>query len=451
MTGATDELRVTYVGWQGWVFTSRNTRIAIDALFVDSVGRGPLETRVEFPFPRTRSFRWPMFPTLHAYILTHEHEDHFNIPTLARLDRQIPILLSARSSVAAFTILDEMGFSVTAVEPGATIPIGDLELSFFGPGEGTLSDEWDTLAFAVRRPGAGTFFTPVDIFVTDKMKSHVNAIQDGNARDILTFANMALSVWSPAVASADPSSSHEAQSAATSVYGEPERALALLAEGRLVMPHPGMTVTMSGERIRTVDDRTDYLESQDWRKARPFQKGDDEEVSAPVTGMRPLTDEDRGELDRWLQELAEMLYGGKTYSTLLSLDATELQGLAPTFVLILLHGDGDEMLIYEYQMRACRFALLEEPPADIEDSYAGALLMWAVDFLALARGEIEPRTLGLALEETWVTKCSLWQELWHCYHPLRFPQRVLGQYRRVLVAEAAMQVLVKAANRSPGP
>src|SRR5262249_30280566 len=102
-------------------------------------------------------------------VLTHEHDDHFDIPSLAKLDRRIPIYLSVRSSSAAHRILGIMGFQVKPLIPGAVVGCGELEvLPQCGDHVNTTSgDEWDALPFWVRHAGgAGNFFSTVDCTLT---------------------------------------------------------------------------------------------------------------------------------------------------------------------------------------------------------------------------------------------------------------------------------------------
>src|SRR5262249_48600652 len=98
----------TFLGHQGWLFSTATTRLLVDPLLTAHIGHGGVVGRVYPP----RIFDLDAFPAIDAVLLTHEHEDHFDIPSLNRLDRGIPIVLSQRSSGAARAILDEMGFRV---------------------------------------------------------------------------------------------------------------------------------------------------------------------------------------------------------------------------------------------------------------------------------------------------------------------------------------------------
>ena len=151
----------TFVGHQGWLFSADLTQLLVDPLLTESFGHGGVVGKV-FP-PRKIDFA--AFPALTAVLLTHEHEDHFDIPSLNRLNRGIPILLSHRSSTAARRILAQMGFEVILVKAGQTLQLGALEIFLFSPDHVAFpaSDEWDVLQYLVRdRARAGSFFSYVD-------------------------------------------------------------------------------------------------------------------------------------------------------------------------------------------------------------------------------------------------------------------------------------------------
>ena len=151
----------TFLGHQGWMVRSDKATVLIDPLLCEDFGAAhALEYRV-FP-PRV----WTLdaMPAIDAVVLSHEHDDHFDIPSLARLDRAIPIYLSSRSSRAARELLAAMGFTVHALVPGVAIRVADLEVVPFCGDHVSINcgDEWDTLPYLVRSTeGHGSFFSRI--------------------------------------------------------------------------------------------------------------------------------------------------------------------------------------------------------------------------------------------------------------------------------------------------
>src|SRR5262249_38095755 len=120
----------------------------------------------------------------------HEHEDHFNVPTVNRLSRDIPIYIPERSSSAMRDFLTEAGFRVIALGAGTSTGIGDLRLTTFSPDHVRHDgqDEWDTLAFLVEDiKDGGSFFSPVDLTVSAAMEAELK--QRGVAPGLWGYAN----------------------------------------------------------------------------------------------------------------------------------------------------------------------------------------------------------------------------------------------------------------------
>src|SRR5262249_39766109 len=143
-----------------------------------------------------RVLRPEAFPPIEAVFLSHEHDDHFDIASLAQLDRRIPIYLSAHSSTAAFAILREMGFAARPLVPGVPVHAGDLDVVPFSGDHLNVNcaDEWDALPYLVRdRSGAGSFFSMVDVMLLPR---HIDWVKSYVSRPgLVTWSNNALD-WS---------------------------------------------------------------------------------------------------------------------------------------------------------------------------------------------------------------------------------------------------------------
>jgi len=104
---------------------SGQTCVLVDPLLCEELGDVHALTYRVYP---PRILRAELLPPVDAVILSHEHDDHFDIPSLARLDRRIPIFMSVHSSIAAFEILRRMGFVAQALVPGVPIDVGGLQI-----------------------------------------------------------------------------------------------------------------------------------------------------------------------------------------------------------------------------------------------------------------------------------------------------------------------------------
>ena len=165
----------TFLGHQGWLFTSGDTSLLVDPLLTENFCDAGRVGRV---FP-PRRFDFDRFPPITAVFFSHEHEDHFAIPTLQRLERRIPVFLSSRSSEAARAILRQLNFDVSLLEPGSGVTLGALSLHAFSPDHLAADnyDEWDVLPYLVLdRADHGSFFTHVDVEPTSRAEHSARAL-----------------------------------------------------------------------------------------------------------------------------------------------------------------------------------------------------------------------------------------------------------------------------------
>ena len=396
----------------------------MDPLLCEEFGQGAaLEYRVHPP----RVWTAAALPEIDAVVLTHEHDDHFDIPSLARLERSIPIYLSSRSSIAARAILGEMGFQVHPLVPGRTSKLGDLELTPF-PGDHVsldCGDEWDTLPFFVRdSAGSGNFFSMVDITLTEQ---HVAWAHACAPRPVLVgWTNNALD-WSHMTdfVAARPEATQECfakmglgHKLIAVKWGVPD-AMLMCAGGfsfhgdrawlnervfcvdndavcqslgkmypgeQFHATRPGQTFEMQGGKLKKVDAEAPFLRTaarQEW-PTRAKNESEPARDYGPATGRRDLDDGDRASLQRSLDELAAAMVGGTVFRGLHSLLEDTVEGRAPTFALVLRHGADDERLVYAYVPSACTF---EKGVADPIGAYLAGMECWATESpRRLARG-----------------------------------------------------------------
>lgn len=447
-------LRCTYLGWQGWCISGDTACIAFDPLLLDEVGRGPKHTRMDYHFRAARAWNTRALPAVDGVIITHEHEDHFNIPTLARIERSVPLYISDAMSSAARNILAEMGFSVTYVSPGQVVDIGDLEIRFFGPNHlhgypYGIGDEWDTLGYAVRQTdGHGVFMTNVDIAPTPEMTAFMD--KHAHSMDVITFMKMKLRFWSKGATLTGQHGEHSGAGHRATL--DADRDAETLSAGDSVIPFPGQTLIFTSGHLEDIQPRTDYLYTlprSEWPVRKAFFPPSEELPQAPVTGEFVSASE-RIPLERCLRELAEYLYGRWHYRFLLSIRGN-VRTRKPTFALVFGTDEESDEWVYEYSLHDCDFRRVAIDLDTAADRYVGIVVMWASDFLAVAQGRVEARNIYRATQEDWAVDCPpgarFTRVMWTCYHPLRFPERTLAQYRRTLKNELDATPLLQATQK----
>jgi hypothetical protein len=415
---------------------SESTHLLVDPLLSDGVGRGRPDTRQRFLLYPPRRYHRQACPPIDALIISHEHEDHFNIPSFLQIDRAVPVYLSARSSIAARTILDEMGFQVVLAYPGEPFRVGDIDFRFMTPvHESDQGDEWDTLAYLFERPGDGSFFSNVDIGITPTMEAAVAAAPEPR----LLYTGMALSLWKEGFARPEKSSEMHRPPSGVTVSADPLSALRALERVQVV---PGQTVTLSGGALVSAEPRSDFLDSPpvaEWGPRLGFWPSSDEPL-VPLTPPRDLDDAELAELQELLDRMAQFMYGGPLFRALYSIDGAKLGGIRPTVALVLHTTDEESAIVYEYQPETCGFM-----PLDELGDHVGLVRSYAGDFLAMLRNEFEPRCLSKQVRERWhetAPNVSFFTSvLWMYLHPLRHPERVLARYRAQLAEEPRPEIL----------
>ena len=471
----------TFLGHQGWMFRGTKAAVLVDPLLVEDFGTAhALEYRVFPPRVWTRD----AMPALDAVILSHEHDDHFDIASLALLDRAIPIYLSARSSSAARTILDEMGFTVHAFVPGVPVKFGDLEITPFAGDHvqtGT-GDEWDTLPFLVRSTeGHGSFFSMVDIPITQQ---HVEwAAARAMRPGVISWTNNAMD-WSHMASYlseraegtqkcfVDMGVGHKL---VTSTWGVPA-AMVMCAGGfafhdelawlnhrvfcvdtdavcaqmtkvykneKFVSGVPGQTFVMQANKLKAIEPAAPFLATTP-RDSWPSRAKQQTSVPdyAPATS-RELAPGQLDALPAQLDAFAGSLVGGLTFRSLCSLLDSECEGRLPTFAIAL--RDGDRRHMFAYEPTACRFAPSELP----DDRFIAGIECWAADFAAVLAGALGPIALTFNRSRLWSHvkrfHFDIFPDLYRVSHPLRRPDAYLATYRRLWAAAKDTQPVFRAA------
>ena len=466
---------VTFLGHQGWLLQTERACIVVDPLLSEQFGQVHALQYQVFP---PRVFTPSAFPFVDAVVLTHEHDDHFDIPSLNQLDRKIPIFLSARSSIAAYKILAAMGFTVTPLVPGNPIEVLDLQiLPLCGDHLNTNSgDEWDTLPLLIRQAeGAGSFFSMIDCTLTT---THIAFARNFMSRPgVVSWTNNAQD-WthmSEGVAERVEATPQYVQNMRAgfdalrtqwgppgtvimsaggySFYGdrkwlnrrvfcvEPERVVKAMStaypQQRFLAGRPGHTVYMQDNQVKRVEQQAPFLTTAppaDWplrdKSARTMIPD-----YAPATARCELTTDELERLKSRLNEFAGALVGSLLFRNLYSILDLEFEGRRGTFAFVLRTGEKADPLVFAYNPSACIFEQVVVPaPREV---FVAGLTCWATDLLAVFEGELGSIALSFGRAQVWNAlpgrlRFDVFAELQKVSHPLRRPAEYLRIYERIL-------------------
>lgn len=475
---------VTLLAHQGWQFSAGGANVLLDPLLCDGFGQDPRGNGFDVFPPRHLDFA--RCPPIDAVLLSHEHEDHFNIPSLERLDRRIPVHLSARSSSAARRILEELGFRVHLLRPGEAFDVGGLSVLPLAQASlsGSHPGEWDSLALYIQdRAGHGSFFTTVD------HRPHARTFEllrkRGLRPTVVAYADneqdhSAMFPWAAPRREGVASLADELRELLERAIPRDRRPEAILvcangfaARGELewmnravfhrdpraacarlraqfgemfVAPLPGDVVTLQrGRRVAPMTRST-------WigpfpEAAWPVRGGGalPSAPFAPATGRLRLDDAARVALGRALDEFARFLYASSLFVETYLLDGEATGGKRATMAFVLMEGDdvarghADGGTVWAWDPNGCRFVC--EPLARPQEEFVAGARCWASDLLAVLQVDMPAASLTVGRLAGWNAAPSRLRfdlpNLLHMFcHPLRAPERFLALYRALRRGEA---------------
>lgn len=426
---------VTYLGHQGWLIRGARGRILIDPLLTDEYSPG-FSAEIHPP----RRFALAKFPPIDAVVLSHEHADHLSLPSLALIDRAVPIVLPARSARALHDAVAGLGFRVVPSRVGDRFGAGDLDVELVGGVSARGQLDWEVTSLQILvadRGGHGSFFTYVDTWPTAETLAAVR--RRVGALGVLCHANNTMD-WSCLEAGPGRLPPPTAQQFAADLLGaeaswwgdrppavsaicgpglafsgddawmnqilcvDSERVCdalrALVPDRGFRAPVPGETVELAGGKVRRIAPRAPFVRALDraaWPSLEVARHRVWIEDYAPACGERSLDDAAWPDLLAELDRLAAFLYRRELFHCVLALDGTRGRR-KPAFALVLRADRDDTAHVFEYQPEANRFARVTATRP--LETYALGLECWAPDLWRVLVGRMLPQRL-LGHLRTW--------------------------------------------------
>jgi hypothetical protein len=165
-------MQATLLGHQSWLISYDNTNILIDPVLYDSFGSDD-DNSIEIYPPRFIDFSH--IPKIDAIILSHEHSDHFHMPTLL-LFKESPIITSTIMVDCVTNVIEESGLRVKSMPFYMPLRIGELEIILYPADIDTVFWESRVSQILVRKADniQDSLFIAVDALVSKRFINDVD-------------------------------------------------------------------------------------------------------------------------------------------------------------------------------------------------------------------------------------------------------------------------------------
>jgi hypothetical protein len=164
-------MELTFLGHQSWLLTHEKTNILIDPLLLNSFGHC---SNINFSVYPPRVIDLNRIPKINAVILSHEHLDHFHIPSLAFFPKGTPCFISILMPTCVVDSLQELGFSIHKIQPLQTFQVGNLSLTFYPGSSDTIFWEKRVVQiYAQPKLDESGIFIAVDAILSEDFKDAV--------------------------------------------------------------------------------------------------------------------------------------------------------------------------------------------------------------------------------------------------------------------------------------
>ncbi|MFJ3162191.1 MBL fold metallo-hydrolase [Streptomyces kanasensis] len=170
-------MQLGFLGHNGFAVGDQSAPVLIDAILLPRYGEEYTSSPVEIYPPRTISL--DLMPVPSAVVISHEHSDHYHLPSLDKIDRAVPIVVGPLMIDRAVECVEALGFTVHRLAFGETRRYGSVLITLFPPGADTVLWESRVSQVYVRDaedPEIGGLYLGIDALISDEF---VAQVEDG--------------------------------------------------------------------------------------------------------------------------------------------------------------------------------------------------------------------------------------------------------------------------------
>lgn len=164
-------VNLTFLGHQSWLISENNTHILLDPVLDNTFGHNTIHGIEIYP---PRNILLDKMPKIDAIFISHEHSDHFHLPTLLAF-KDTPIYIGKLMPSCVVDLLNKVELNTIELDFQQPLNIGDLEITLYPRGNGTAF--WESRVTQVLVHSLvyldASVFIAVDALVSSKFKEDI--------------------------------------------------------------------------------------------------------------------------------------------------------------------------------------------------------------------------------------------------------------------------------------
>lgn len=167
-------MQLGFLGHNGFAVGDQDSPVLIDAILLPRYGEEYTSSPVEIYPPR--KIMHDAMPTPSAVVISHEHSDHYHLPSLNKLDRSVPVVVGPLMINRVVEGIEALGFVVHRLPFGETRQYGSVMVTLFPPGPDTVLWESRVSQVYVRDaedPEIGGLYLGIDALISEEFSEQV--------------------------------------------------------------------------------------------------------------------------------------------------------------------------------------------------------------------------------------------------------------------------------------
>lgn len=161
-------LALTFLGHQSWCIETDGTFVLLDPLLLRKFGHS---NHVEFEVFPPRDVNTTFLERVDAVLLSHEHLDHFHLPSLALLPKRTRVFVGPVMPDAVVEAIRSLGLEVVRHPLSVPFTIGGIKFTSYAAHPETVFWERRVCQYLVEPvDGGASVFIAVDALISDEFK-----------------------------------------------------------------------------------------------------------------------------------------------------------------------------------------------------------------------------------------------------------------------------------------